>query len=363
LPATIRTALARQALVEENERAERALQLSEAKYRSLLETASAAIIILDHTGHITMVNPQTEAMFGYAQAALLGQPLTRLISDLPTQPGSILALPDDLFRLEAETGSTLIALTGRHQNGRTFPIEVSLSHTETQDGLLSMCFINDITERKQAEQHVRASLAEKEVLLREIHHRVKNNLQIISSLLDLQSSHILDKETLQVLRESQNRVRSMALIHEMLYQAEGFARIDFAAYVDRVGHHLFNSFDLRGRSIKLNVEISPIKFNLDTAMTCGLILNELISNCLKHAFPQKQVGQIRVAVQTDLPDQYQLIVQDNGVGLPGTEALQQSATIGLKLVETLVSKLKGKLTIDRHEGTTFVIHFPKVEQD
>jgi PAS domain S-box-containing protein len=214
----------------------------------------------------------------------------------------------------------------------------------------------DITERKSSEETTEAMLKEKEVLLKEVHHRVKNNLQVISSLLNLQLNVITNKETRELIRESQNRVRSMALIHEKLYQSENVGQIDLEDYLRSLTRDLFRSYGVGGVNLKLEVE--DIKVDVDTAIPCGLIVNELVSNALKYAFPLGKEGQVHLKVAKVSRQQAAMSVSDNGVGLPAELAGYSSNTLGFQLVHMLVKQLRGTLDVVRNGGTTFMITFP-----
>ncbi len=214
----------------------------------------------------------------------------------------------------------------------------------------------DITEQIKFEQELSTSLKEKEVLLKEIHHRVKNNMQIISSLLSLQSKNIPDKETQEIFDESRNRIRSMALIHEKLYQSKDFFRINFDGYVIDLLNNLMISYGPKGKNIKAEVNIKDISFDIDSAITLGLIINELASNAYKHAFKGMQNGKITVKI-TKENGKYILTVKDNGTGLPDNLDVKRSETLGLQLVDTLVGQMYGKFEIRNNEGTEARIEF------
>jgi len=199
------------------------------------------------------------------------------------------------------------------------------------------------------------SLSEKEILLKEVHHRVKNNLQIISSLLNLQKSYIKDDTTLNFLNDSQNRIKTMALIYEKLYQSEDLVRIDFSEYVRSLVSHLIRSYGSADR-IKLKVDVDDVQLNIDMAIPCGLIINELVSNSLKHAFPDGK-GEIRVEMHRN-NGELRLVVSDNGIGMSEKIYFQKIDTLGLQLVNTLANQLSGSIKLHREEGTEFEITFP-----
>lgn len=217
-------------------------------------------------------------------------------------------------------------------------------------------------ERKRAEDQIQRDLKEKEVLLREIHHRVKNNLQVISSLLSLQLRYIKDEEALDMFRESQYRVRSMALVHESLYLSSDLARIDFSEYVRNLGNGLYRSYGVDPGRIALKTKIKDVSLTIDVAMPCGLVINELVSNALKYAFPPsfKEKGKIEITLHPTGKDKVELIVMDNGVGIPDELDIRNTESLGLHLVTILIEdQLHGKITLDRKGGTKFTMKFKK----
>jgi PAS domain S-box-containing protein len=212
----------------------------------------------------------------------------------------------------------------------------------------------DITDRKQAQEHTLAALKEKELLLAEIHHRVKNNLQVISSLLKLQASTIDDPALLEYLRDSQHRIRSMALVHEKLYQAHDFAHIDFADYVKSLTHFLVRSYSSDGPSVRLHIAVDRVSLDIARAVPLGLIINELVTNALKYAFPHMERGEIHIHMHTH-SNISTLTVSDTGVGLPESVDLRHPKTLGLRLVHSLVQQLQGTLAFRSDHGTTITI--------
>jgi two-component sensor histidine kinase len=217
--------------------------------------------------------------------------------------------------------------------------------------------LREVSARMQAEEKIKASLLEKEILLREIHHRVKNNLQVISSLLNLQSAHIRDPRMLESFRDSQNRIRSMALIHERLYQSQELAKVDLAEYARNLATYLFRVYGDKAQSVSLEIEAEGVFLEVDTAVLCGLILNELISNSLKHAFPDGRSGRICIGLQSHREGQLNLEVGDNGVGLPSDLDLGNTESLGMQLVNTLVDQLGGRLEYNSRNGMNFKIAF------
>ena len=218
--------------------------------------------------------------------------------------------------------------------------------------------IDDITERKRAEKEIKRSLREKEVLLKEVHHRVKNNLQVISSLLYLQSKSIVDKDLLEMFNISRNRVKSMALIHEKLYQTGDYSRIDFGDYIRKLTNFLFRSYHVTQADIALKIDVEDVHLGVNTAIPCGLIINELMTNSLKYAFPDGGKGEIEIILRGDADNGFTLIVRDNGIGFMENEDFRRTESLGLKLVNNLVKQLDGTIELDTDGGAEWRINFP-----
>lgn len=220
----------------------------------------------------------------------------------------------------------------------------------------ALCIVRDITERKDIEDKVKRSLKEKDVLLREIHHRVKNNLQIVSSLLSLQSRHLSDHDTVEIFNESQCRIKSMALIHEKLYQTGDLTRINLADYTNELVNDLYHSYSVNTYLVKYNIKSQNILLDINTAIPCGLIINELVTNSIKHAFPGKMEGEINIGITCE-GEYFVMKVEDNGVGLPPDLDIDNVKTLGLQLVTSLTKQLDGTIELERKEGTCFKIRF------
>jgi two-component sensor histidine kinase len=215
----------------------------------------------------------------------------------------------------------------------------------------------EIIERKRAEEHIKISLKEKELLLQEIHHRVKNNLQVISSLLHLQVGYVDDPAVREIFQESQNRVRSMALVHEKLYRSHDLARIDLGDYIRNLATFLFRSYSATAGRVTLDIQTDDVFLGINAAVPCGLILNELISNTLKHAFPNGRSGLIQVELRAGDNQKLTLSVRDNGIGFPANFDFKNTTSLGMQLVDTLVQQLDGTLEVLCAEGTEFKITF------
>jgi PAS domain S-box-containing protein len=338
--------------ITERKWAEEALRESEERYRLLAENTLDLIGLLDLDGNVLYASPSHYYLIGYTPNELVHQNLFSVVhsEDAP----HVLAAINNLL---ASGIRKTIELRMQKKNGDWVEMEAILSGIPGSGNVIHRILFSarDITTRKQAEEHIRTSLKEKEVLLKEIHHRVKNNLQIISSLLNLQSGYIHDKHAGEMFKESRNRVRSMALIHEKLYQSKDLAKIDFAEYVRHLTTHLFRSYGVNSHAIALKINVDRILFDIDMAIPCGLIVNELVSNSLKYAFPAGAQGEIRIDLHQESNGRLALVVSDNGAGLPLSFDFKKTDSLGLQLVSTLTDQLEGKILLDRNDGTTFKI--------
>jgi two-component sensor histidine kinase len=239
----------------------------------------------------------------------------------------------------------------------------SLSLAKEQTEAANRSLQVEIGERRRAEEQLTASLKEKEVLLTEIHHRVKNNLHVISSLLSLQSRTLSNPEALSVFTDSQNRVRSMALVHEKLYQSSDLARIDFGAYVRELASHLFRVYHDQAEAIPLRINAKGVFLTIERAIPCGLIASELLSNALKYAFPAGRSGEIAVDLAMTGEVTCTMTIRDNGVGLPAEVDYRHPTSLGLRIVNTLTEQLGGTITLASNGGATFTLAFPIEEED
>jgi PAS domain S-box-containing protein len=325
-----------------------ALKESEERYRKLVEYSPEAIIVRAD-GKIIFVNVAGTRLLGASSdEEVLGRPIFDFV-----HADSIALVRERQDLLETGVDLPFVEEKYVRLDGKTIDIEASTVKFSFYGKSAILTLVRDITDRKQAEEQIRASLKEKEVLLKEIHHRVKNNLQIVSSLLYLQSRKTSDDQVLSVLRESQTRVRSMALIHEKLYQCNDLANINLADYVRSLTSYLLNSYGVASHMVKLSVNVETAPIGLDRAIPCGLIINELVSNALKYAFPQGRRGEILVDLQRDGGGKLILAVKDNGVGLPEDMDITDTPSLGLQLVNTLVKQLDGTIEVDRAGGTEF----------
>jgi PAS domain S-box-containing protein len=337
--------------ITEHKRLESLLEESEERYRRLFETASDGIVLLEkREGKITHANPAAEKMLGYTSKESIGNSLQDI--------GVSLDMGDFQTTTQHLNQSGIINYTDvpvTTKSGQHIDTDIYL----VDRARLVQCNIRDITERKQAEERIHASLREKEILLKEVHHRVKNNMQVIIGILDLQASSSGNPELTGMLNESQSRIRSMALVHEKLYGSKDFARIDMAGYLRTLSQDLFQSHKINPGRIDLIIQTDGVHVDINKAIPCGLILNELISNALKHAFPGDRQGELQIIIREEKNTEMEIVVRDNGLGLPDNVDIHQPRTVGLHLVNGLVkNQLKGQMEVRRDNGTEFRIKFP-----
>jgi PAS domain S-box-containing protein len=326
-----------------------ALKESEERYRKLVENSPDAIIVHSH-GAIIFLNAAGIRLLGATSSEeVVGRPFLEFV-----HPDSVAVVKERHALLEdGGQGLSFIEEKYVRLDGAIMDFEASTVKFSFYGKSALLTLARDITDRKRAEEQIRASLKEKEVLLKEIHHRVKNNLQIVSSLLYLQSRKTSDDQVLSVLRESQTRVRSMALIHEKLYQCDDLANINLGDYIRSLTSYLFNSYGVASHMVTLHVNVDNTPLGLDRAIPCGLIINELVSNALKYAFPNGRRGKILIDLLHGGDGKVVLTVKDNGVGLPGGMDITDMPSLGLQLVNTLVKQLDGTIEVDSVGGAAF----------
>jgi PAS domain S-box-containing protein len=333
-----------------------ALAKSEIRFQQVVESAPNAMVMIRANGLIEMVNTQAELVFGYSRKELLGQPVEMLVpvrfrKHHPALRGSFFGEP------KSRPMGAGRDLFGLKKDGSEFPIEIGLNPIETEEGIMVLSAIVDISDRKQKADRIEAALKEKDILLGEIHHRVKNNLHVIHSLLDLQSSKIQDRTALALLKESQNRIKSMSLIHQTLYQSKDFARVDFQSFLDSLISNLLSSYGVDRDRIAVSIGVVDVFVPLNAAIPCGLIVNELVTNALKHGFPDGRRGQIEITLAGQPNKRVRLSVSDDGVGIPKAQDLTNSATLGLQLVTLLSEQIGAEMTVHRANPTSFHLTF------
>ena len=333
--------------------AEEKLRAATAMLSSLINHLNSGIMVEDEARRITHVNEAFNKTF-----------------NVPIPPQSLLGVDSRLLFIQTASFAERIEqvikagipVLGEEigWKGRIFLRNyVPLSMNE--DSHYHLWQYQDVTDSRKAEEQIKSSLKEKEVLLKEIHHRVKNNLQIVSSLLNLQGAEIEDPTASQKFRDSQDRVKAMALIHERLYQSSDLAKIDFAGYVRSLTGHLLRSYKVDTNAIRLILEVDSVPMNLDVAIPCGLMINELVSNALKYAFQQRGDNEIKIRFSEGNEGALRLVVRDNGIGFPENLNPEESDSLGLKLVRTLTEQLGGRVQYRNQNGFVCEISIPQAK--
>ena len=367
------------------------LQVKEQQYLDLVQALPDVVYSVDENGYFTFVNDAVREL-GYEPVELIGKHFSVLLEpeEVPrvsrsiilkqyegkaTGPAHAPKLFDERRRGPRKTMGLEVKLRVNKRDGCVERAEDQrigsvISYGEIDSagyfagekgqGLKlkgSVGIIHDITQRKAEQELLREALKEKNLLLKEIHHRVKNNLQIISSLLNLQKGYIKDPEDAKLFLDSQMQVRSMALVHEHLYQSDRISRIEIRSYLQTLCENLFEAYGAYAQGVKLKFQVEEMAFDIDTATPLGLLVNELVSNSLKYAFPGQQSGNISVQLDTN-QGTCTLVVSDDGVGLPQDFRIDQADTLGYQLIVALVEQLEGTLETLPQKGTAFRIHFP-----
>lgn len=343
--------------ITQRKHAEKALQENEEKYRTLFESDPDYTLLLDINGVILDANQATVNFTGLSKKELIGKHIKKLgisIEEYVDLKEKFL-----LTIKEQYVKPSLPILV--NQKGENHWVESQFIPIKKNGDISSVLLIaTDITKKKRATDQLRSSIEEKEILLKEIHHRVKNNMQIISSLLNLQTQYIDDEGAADILKESQNRVKSMAMLHEKLYQSKNFTHIKFEDYVKSLVSDLFFTYSTSPDKVRLTIEVEDVSLNLETAVPCGLIISELVSNCLKHAFPNGRKGEMYVSLK-DRNGNYELIVSDDGIGFPQNLEFENTESLGLQLVQNLTNQIDGEIIIDSSHGTKFIIVFKELK--
>lgn len=333
----------------------RAVERLHAFQRAVFEQAPDGILVADSEGRIVEANERMAVLFGYSREMLTSKRIEDLVPDQ-------VRAQHHRHRASFQQAPTTRAMSrdrtlqGQRQDGSQFPIEVALAPMHTAEGKRVIAIVKDVSEARQVEQTVRDALKEKDLLLGEIHHRVKNNLQIVQSLLDMQAGLTTDERAASALRDSQGRIQSMALIHQTLYQSHDFGKVEFADFLRSLMTHLQNSY---GRSeIRMDTTAEAVRLGIDRAIPCGLIVNELITNALKHGFPAGRSGSVQVELQLLRGNDIKVAVSDDGVGIPDTLDLDNLPSLGFQLIGVLTEQLHAQVQIQRSGPTRVAFIFP-----
>ena len=334
------------------------LRDSESAYRTIFENTGTATIIINDKNVITLTNTEFEKLSGYTKDEIEGK---MLWTDLVVKDDLELMIKHNNLRItDNETDPKNYEFRLSNKLGIIMNIfVVAVKMPNSNNSLVSLL---DVTERRNTEAQIIKSLKEKETLLKEIHHRVKNNLTVISSLLNLQSHYIKDKDDLIMFKESQSRAKSMALIHQKIYSSTDLKRINFGEYITTLSKEIFRSYVHSSNVIKLNLDVEDIMLDTDLAIPLGLILNELLTNSLKYAFPPNTIDNGNILVSLLRTDNgYTLRVADDGIGFPDDVNLDSTDSLGLQLITTLTKQIEGNIKLDQSMGTSFKIDFNELE--
>ncbi len=339
--------------ITERRNQERALRESEERFKSILENVVEMFFIADGSLHAEYLSPRCADICGYTSEEMLARPTLWSETIHPEDKTAVLRQADAQLRSGAKSAHEFRIL---RKDGSARWVRAVANPKMGADGKLQRVYgtVTDITEFES----LRSSLNEKEVLLKEIHHRVKNNLQIVISLMRLESRAFSEERVRAALKDLETRIRAMALVHEHLYHSSDLAKIGFKDYVKGLCQELFRTYRADGGRIALEIDAEAVALDIERAIPCGLIINELLTNAIKYAYPGKRTGLLRVAIRNTSDHQVEIVVSDDGIGIPDTLDIRRSQTLGLQLVTTLVeNQLKGKVELERAGGTRFSIHF------
>lgn len=336
--------------ITQRKKAEKNLEESEYRYRAYTELSFDAIFEISLDGTITDCNARASEMFGYSRNELIGMNTKKLT------PKKYRSIQPEVFSDEITTGNEIWERKYRHKDGSIIQTAINTQMYTRSGEQRLIAYVRDITDQKEYEQAIQKSLKEKEVLLAEIHHRVKNNLAIISGLLEMQIFNSGNEALINELKESQFRIQSIAMVHEKLYQSESFSDVAIDSYINELLEFISDSFDHEDKNITVHQQVEATNLNVNKAIPCGLILNELITNSYKHAFKHRNEGTINISL-TEADSQITLLVQDDGPGLPNDFDISNPSSLGMTLIQTLIDQLDGTLDIESDNGTTFRVEF------
>ena len=330
----------------------------------IINTAEDAIISVDYNQNIILFNQGAEKIFCYSAEEIIGKNLGMLLPESIRSDHSEHINNFGKSEIVSKGMKDRSEITGLRKNGDIFPAEANISQVEIDGRQIFTAILRDVSEQKLIENKLRESLKEKEILLQEVNHRVKNNLQVILSLFALQGESINDPERIAMLSEIRLRIQSMAMIHEKIYKSERLGQINFHQYVKDLTTEIFHTYSTSSGGVRLNLEVAAVSLEINRAVPFALILNELTSNALKYAFTAKEKGNLSISLKLEKDKLLLLTVCDDGVGIPKKIQFSKTKTLGLRLVRVLTHQLNGKAELKENpyckksRGTMFVFRFP-----
>jgi PAS domain S-box-containing protein len=349
------------AIRQERRRTEQALRESEAMYKTLFENSAIGLMFVEENNAISLVNKEMERLSGYSKEDVEGK---RSWMEFIINKNDREQMKEYHRARLAGADTAPTAYEVQFANSQGNPKDVVVKVVLIPGTKKSLAAFIDMTELKKTEDALRISLKEKDLLLQELNHRVNNNLQLIANLLRMQRKHVADKTALAVFDESQNRIRSIALVHERLYLTKSFYRINLKDYITELSQHIYQSFVAADDAVKLTIKVEDVILDIERVITCGLIINEMLSNSLKYAFPDRSDGQIAISIRYTGNGLIELLYRDNGIGIPESIDIRAARTLGMQLIVNLAEKqLDGSLSVERDNGTAFKIVFKETPSD
>ena len=340
--------------ITERKQAEQALHESEARYRNIFEGVQDAIFVESPSGEILDVNQRACEMFGYSHAEFLAKSVADLVP-----PGSQVVYAD--VDNQVSLPANLVETMNLRANGENFPVELSVRLQNLSGKTAMLVVVREITERKRAEAALRTALREKEVLLRELYHRTKNNMQVISALLNMEADRSADAVIQKTLRDMDTRILAMALVHEKLYQSKNLAHIDLKDYITNLAALILESYDVRTEKVRFSIDAQSITIPIESAIPCGLLINEIISNSLKHAFPGQRTGEIKIRLSRLEHGAVLLEISDNGIGVPAEIDLHTRKSLGMRIIFGIAGhQLHAQVRVNTSNGVSWRIFIPEL---
>jgi PAS domain S-box-containing protein len=324
------------------------------KHSHILKEMAEGVNVADSSGIIKYANAAFERIFGYGKGELIGSNVSILNAVDDEENETTMSEMTETFN---KNGFWRGEVRSRRKDGSVFYTLASISEIELSGERHWISVQEDITERIELEQSLRQSLNDKDILMKEIHHRVKNNMTVIQSLLSLQLHDVSDEKSRSYFKDAQNRVKSMSMIHERLSRSEELSKMDLSEFINSLSNHLFQSSGLNPSKVNLDVNIPEITIDVETMLPCGLIINELVSNAFKYAFPDDRAGVVTIGLLVEKDNEITLSVKDNGVGIPDDLNIYETKSLGLQIVSALTNQIQGDLELVKGNGTEIRITF------